>query len=100
MPDEMYMVGHDDKTINSYSFLTSQEIEAGSDNMLVFIWLEQMLPLEDGGGEEMRIIGFKKFHGWKLLKTSVISRRKTSLKCGIFLLNANRFLFLRFFQQY
>ena len=69
---------------------TGTKVEAGSDNMLVFIWLE--LPLQDGGGEEMRIIGF--------LKTSVISRKKNLIKMWYFSIECKQVSISEIFRQY
>jgi hypothetical protein len=52
----MDMIDHDDKAIDFYSSVFCQKLQAVQDKLFVFVFLQQVLPLQDGGGEEVYIV--------------------------------------------
>lgn len=55
LPDQMDVVGHDNKGIDRHTFATHQEAQAFCNNILVFVRLEQWSPLQYGGCKKLRV---------------------------------------------
>jgi hypothetical protein len=56
LPNKMYVVRHDYKTINYHSSILYKKTQAFNNNFLHQIVYEQMFPLQNRSGKELRIL--------------------------------------------
>ena len=76
LPDEMDVVLHDDEAVHDDAVVFDQEAQAIHDNVFILIRLQQRLPLQASGGEELRVGGneFLFIHAFKIHTLPVGSR--------------------------
>ena len=55
-PNDMDVVGHDDKSVYFHSSVFHKEAHALHDHLFVLVGFEQLLPPEDGGGEKLDVV--------------------------------------------
>jgi hypothetical protein len=64
---------HNNKAIDYYPLVFYQEGHAGGDDVFIFIGLQQWLPFQISGGEELWILCDERRYGFKLREVVLIS---------------------------
>gem|GEM_PF-6234966 len=58
LPDDVHMVTHDDKSIDSYPIILGEKTKTIKYDSFILVWFKQVLPFIDGYSNELRMIGW------------------------------------------